>query len=117
MLVIRRPSLDGNVYRDHAYSLDAMGCLLENWGDLLKLADRYCVKELVAFCEAALKRHMYIQTAALILKIASCISRLELKKEILAYITADEGTLRAVKDSRSFESLDRDLVAEVMEAF
>merc|ERR1712217_475049 len=56
-----------------------------------------------------------ICTAARMLKIASACKRQNLKSFVLAYISWDKETLHAVKDTREFDELDREMVLDVLE--
>eukprot|EP00448_Togula_jolla_P013938 CAMPEP_0170577092 /NCGR_PEP_ID=MMETSP0224-20130122/4739_1 /TAXON_ID=285029 /ORGANISM="Togula jolla, Strain CCCM 725" /LENGTH=501 /DNA_ID=CAMNT_0010899973 /DNA_START=34 /DNA_END=1536 /DNA_ORIENTATION=- len=106
-----------SAYARHEKSLASDIRIAESWGKLLRAADKYCVVELAAICEARMQKQMNTCSAATMLRIASETGRLGLKTAILRYITSDEVTLRAVKDMREFDTLDRELALEVMEFF
>ena len=101
---------------DHDFCLDVLQPVLQAWGDLLVLADKYCAIDLITFCESKLINWLCVPTAAFILKVASEASRRELKLRVLAFITLDDSKMHAVHDTRSFDDLPRELQLEVMEA-
>eukprot|EP00931_Biecheleriopsis_adriatica_P102447 TRINITY_DN77421_c0_g1_i1.p1 TRINITY_DN77421_c0_g1~~TRINITY_DN77421_c0_g1_i1.p1 ORF type:complete len:516 (+),score=106.01 TRINITY_DN77421_c0_g1_i1:29-1549(+) len=87
----------------------------ESWGRLLHAADKYCISGLAALCEQAMEERLLVCNAATVLQIASNLGRDSLKKTTLNYITMSEDQTRAVRDTKAFDSLDRELLAEVYE--
>merc|ERR1719362_106939 len=116
-IIVRYEDEDVGAAISHVYNKDSYMQAIESWGRLLQSADKYCVKGLVSLCEAQMKHRLHLHTAVGMLKFANEVGLCDLKKTVLTYITADEGTFRAVKDLHDFDSLELNLVREVIEAF
>lgn len=104
-------------YRSEAYCAEQEVRVAEHWGNLLKAADKYCIGALVKACRDAMRSRLNVFNAACMLVFVSATSQHQFKTELLDFITFDETRLRCVKDTRGFDALDPDLVAEVMEVF
>jgi len=98
-------------------TLEEKGRVTEGWCNLLCAAEKYGVSKLVALCEERLVAMLHFSTAAAMLRVANQTARESFRSTILSYITQDEATLHAVKDTREFDTLDRELALEVMEFF
>eukprot|EP00421_Protoceratium_reticulatum_P015599 CAMPEP_0168388838 /NCGR_PEP_ID=MMETSP0228-20121227/16656_1 /TAXON_ID=133427 /ORGANISM="Protoceratium reticulatum, Strain CCCM 535 (=CCMP 1889)" /LENGTH=493 /DNA_ID=CAMNT_0008402095 /DNA_START=35 /DNA_END=1513 /DNA_ORIENTATION=- len=100
-----------------AVSPDAGVRVAERWGCLLRAADKYCVQGLVACCEQEMQERLSVHNAATMLGIANEMGSQSLKNVALNFITQNEERMRAVQETPAFDSLDRELVAEVSEVF
>lgn len=100
-----------------AVSPDAGVRVAERWGCLLRAADKYCIQGLVATCESEMQERLSVHNAATILGIANAVGSQRLKNVSLNFITQNEERVRAVQETPAFDSLDRELVAEVSETF
>jgi len=100
-----------------AVSPDAGVRVAERWGCLLRAADKYCIQGLVACCEQEMQERLSVHNAATMLGIANEMGSQNLKNVALNFITQNEERMRAVQESPAFDTLDRELVAEVAEVF
>jgi len=100
-----------------AVSPDAGVRVAERWGCLLRAADKYCMQGLVILCEQEMQERLSVHNAATMLGIANAMGSQNLKTVALNFITQNEERMRSVQETPAFDSLDRELVAEVSEVF
>merc|ERR1719421_1810121 len=55
--------------------------------------------------------------AALVLRIASRLNRIQLKRASIEFIIKSDASMKKVQRSQAFECLDRELVSEIFEAY
>lgn len=98
--------------------MDSLGCKDEDIAEqcvlVLPIASKYEVRSLLSYCAHELASRLTVENAARVLYLADRASLDSLKQATLSFITNSEERFNLVRDTEDFDSLDKDLLHEVI---